>query len=187
VDLDTAERHARAVFTALGRKLTPQELSDLADELPKDFGPLLDDARTESETMAPEEIVPAEEFLEAVANRAGLDEQGARRAAEAVLEALGERTAGGEVEDMAAQLAPQLRPPLERGNERTAGKARRMSLEEFLERVAELEGMELSQATLDEARQHARAVLMTLREAISEKEFGDLMAELPDSYSEILR
>jgi len=182
VDLATAERHAQAVFAALGRTVSPGEVSDMAAELPKDFGPLLAAARAEAERLEPPEILPFEEFLTRVADRSGLDLDGARCATEAVLETLGERIAGGEVEDLAAQLAPELRPPLERGNARTDGKAEGMDLTEFLERVADLEGVPLEQA-----REHTRAVFATLREAIAEKELADLLAELPDTYEELLR
>jgi uncharacterized protein (DUF2267 family) len=57
-----------------------------------------------------------------------------------------------------------------------------MSLDEFAERVGELEGV-----STDHAREHAQAVLRTLREAISEKEFDDLFAELPDEFRSLLR
>src|SRR4051794_30804737 len=44
-DVVTAERHARAVFAALGRAVTPDELADMASELPKDFAQLLANAQ----------------------------------------------------------------------------------------------------------------------------------------------
>jgi uncharacterized protein (DUF2267 family) len=182
VDLDTAERHARAVFVALGRAVSADELEDLVAELPKDFQPLLEEAEERTEQRAPAEIVPAEEFLERVADRAGLPHDAAERATAAVLEALGERIAGGEVEDLAAQLPAALRPPLESGNSATAGKAKAMSLEEWVERIAELEGV-----SPEQAREHARAVLRTLEEAVSRKEFRDVLAQLPDDHLELLR
>src|SRR3954447_10561424 len=40
-DLATATRHARAVFTALGRTVREEEIEDMAAELPKDFAPLI--------------------------------------------------------------------------------------------------------------------------------------------------
>jgi uncharacterized protein (DUF2267 family) len=40
--------------------------------------------------------------------------------------------------------------------------------------------------TTAEAQKHARAVLTTLREAITEKEWRDLVAQLPREYSELL-
>jgi uncharacterized protein (DUF2267 family) len=182
VDLETAERHARAVFIALGRAVSADEIEDMVAELPRDFRPLVAPAEAAAEKLDPDEVVPAEEFLSRVADRAGLDSERARHAAEAVLETLGERIAGGEVEDLAAQLPADLRPALERGNARTGGKAQRMSLPDFLSRVAEREGV-----SPEEAREHAYAVLTTLRAAISEKEFDDLLAELPDQYRELLR
>jgi uncharacterized protein (DUF2267 family) len=99
-----------------------------------------------------------------------------------VLETLGERVSGGEVDDLAALLAPELRPPLERGKARSGGKATRMSLDEFLRAIAEREGVDLEQA-----QDHARAVLAMLREAITEKEFHDLTSELPDAYLALTR
>jgi uncharacterized protein (DUF2267 family) len=88
-----------------------------------------------------------------VEGRAGLDRHGARRALEAVLETLAERIAGGEVDDVASNLPDELRPPLERGCDRTGGKAQRMSLDEFVTRVAEREGV-----SDERALEHAQAV-----------------------------
>ena len=179
VDLDTAERHIRAVFVALVRTLSKQELDDMLAELPKGFAPLFGDADVvRDRPSAPPEIVPASEFVEAVANRAGLDEEAAKRATEAVLETLGERLAHGEVEDLAHELAPELRNALERGDGATRGKAVGLSVEEFENRVAERERVQPP-----EAREHIAAVFATLREALSEKEFEDMVAELPQSYS----
>jgi uncharacterized protein (DUF2267 family) len=45
--------------------------------------------------------MPLEQFLQWVADRRGFDTETARRAAEAVLETLGERIAGGEMDDLA--------------------------------------------------------------------------------------
>jgi uncharacterized protein (DUF2267 family) len=177
-DLDTAERHARAVFTALARAVGEDELRDALAELPKDFAPLFADVVRGRDEMRPEEIVPATEFVEAVANRAGLDEGSAERATAAVLETLGARLGGGEVEDVSRELPPELRDALERGNAPTKGKAVPMSVDEFVNRVAELEGVKPS-----EAREHTSAVFATLRQALSEKEYEDMVAQLPQSYA----
>ena len=40
VDVPTAERHARAVFAALGRAVSRRQLDDLAAQLSKDYGAL---------------------------------------------------------------------------------------------------------------------------------------------------
>jgi uncharacterized protein (DUF2267 family) len=48
VDPETAERHVRAAFAALGRMVDDDELSDIAAVLPRDYYPLL--PRTPSRT-----------------------------------------------------------------------------------------------------------------------------------------
>ncbi len=175
VDVATAERHARAVFAALGRIVRGSEIRDLTSELSKDFAPLV--AEAEGRFL---ELVPADVFIQRVADRAGLDPDAARGAIDAVLETLAERIAGGEVDDLIAVLPALLHPPLKRGRERSGRKATRMSLEGFVNRVAQHEGV-----TPDAAREHARAVFATLREAIPEREFLDVTAQLPAEYAAI--
>jgi uncharacterized protein (DUF2267 family) len=161
VDLETAGRHARAVFAALGRAVSEDELDDVAAELPGDFAPLIGEAQGRYV-----EIIPSEAFLERVADRGGLDVDGAARAVDAVLETLAERIAGGEVDDLMSRLPVELRPPLERGKALSGGQARRMSLDEFVRAVAEREGV-----PPERAREHARAVFATLREAVPKDVF----------------
>ncbi len=174
VDVETAERHARAVFEALRRSITAAEFADMQAELPKDFAPLL--------PRGPHiEVLAADTFLRRVADRAGLREEAAERAIGAVLETLAERIAGGEVDDLIARLPPRLHPPLKRGRERSGGKARPMSLDQFVAGVAEREGV-----GPEDARDHARAVLVTLREAVGEQEFRDVTVQLPDEYEAAL-
>ncbi|MEA2395215.1 MAG: hypothetical protein QOJ82_3106 [Solirubrobacteraceae bacterium] len=173
VDVATAERHARAVLGALGQAVSPREFDDLVAELPKGFAALL--------PRGPYvELVPADEFLRRVAERAGLDAEGARRATDAVLQTLAERIAGGEVDDLIVHLPVALHPPLKRGRESTGGQATRMSLEDFIGRVAEREGVSVAQA-----RDHARAVLVTLREAVGDEEFLDVTVQLPREYETV--
>jgi uncharacterized protein (DUF2267 family) len=173
-DLATAERHAAAVFTALGQAVAGDELDDVAAQLPADYAALL--------PRGPDvEVMPAERFWERIAECADLDLEGARRAADAVLETLAERIAGGEVDDLRARLPAALHAPLRRGREHGDGRARAMSLEEFLRRVAEREGVDLPRA-----RAHARAVFHVLREAVGDDEFFDVTAELPGRYASAL-
>jgi uncharacterized protein (DUF2267 family) len=80
------------------------------------------------------------------------------------------------VDDLIRRLPFPLHQPLKRGKARNPGTAQRMSLEEFLGRVAEREGV-----TPDQARAHARAVLTTLRDAV-EEEFFDVTVQLPPEY-----
>jgi uncharacterized protein (DUF2267 family) len=136
-------------------------------QLPKDFAFLLPRGPAV-------EVLPAEAFLDRVADRAGLDADGARRATDAVLETLAERIAEGEVDDLISRLPIPLHAALKRGKARHR-EARRMSLERFVDRVAEREGVPPEQA-----RTHARAVFTTLREAVGE-ELYDVTVQLPPS------
>ncbi len=174
VRVPTAEEHARAVFAALRRVVDPDEIEDLAAELPKDFAPLVSEAEGRFY-----ELLPAETFYQRVADRAGLPVDHAPLAADAVLETLAERIAGGEVADLIAQLPPELHPALRRGADRTRH-AVRMSVDDFVQRVAEREGI-----SPELAREHVRAVFETLRETIDHREFLDVTAQLPAEYATV--
>jgi uncharacterized protein (DUF2267 family) len=142
-----------------------------------------------------------ERFITTIQQRAGISWEKAERAARATLETLAERIspgaardllvrgseitgllaerlAGGEVDDLIEVLPEELRPALERGKSR---KAQRLSLDEFVARVAEREGV-----SAEEALDHAQAVFTTLREAVPDREFSDVLAELPRGYYEAL-
>jgi uncharacterized protein (DUF2267 family) len=173
VDVATAERHVRAVFDALGRAVSADEVEDMVAQLSRDFEPLVHEARGRFAR-----VQPAELLLQRIADRAGLDADGARRAAAAVLMTLAERIAGGEVDDLIARLPVELHPPLREGDAASHRAAKRMSLDEFVRRVAEREGV-----TPAEARAHARAVFATLREAVGEDEFRDVSDQLPLEYA----
>lgn len=174
VDVEVAERHARAVLLGLARILTADEIADMAAELPKSFAPLLPVGQRV-------EIVPASIFIGRVAERTGLGEDAALRAVNAVLETLAERISGGEVEDLLAQMSPELHEPLRRGDALSNGAARRMDLQTFLRHVAEREGV-----APEQAREHTRAVMATLREAVTPKEWFDMTSQLPDDYRAVL-
>jgi uncharacterized protein (DUF2267 family) len=187
LDPSSAERDARAVFGALWLAVGPDEFADMRSELPKDFDPLLDDALREPpppglfEPASPD-AMSYEDFIGRVAERAHLDAERARRATDAVLEELAIRITGGQVEDLERLLTPELRPPLERGRTRSGGVAQPLSLDTFLAEVARREGVDRDQAT-----EHARAVLSTLREAVGEKEWHDTTEQLPDEYRTLWR
>jgi uncharacterized protein (DUF2267 family) len=173
VDEATAERHARVVFDAMGRAISPKELFEMLAELPVEYAPML--------PRGPYvDVISAERFWRRVAERAGADDETARRATDAVLETLAERIAGGEVQDLIDHLPIPLHPPLRRGREHSGGKALRMSLDEFLDRVMEREGVD-SERAID----HTRAVLATLREAVGD-EFLDVRVQLPADYEPVL-
>jgi uncharacterized protein (DUF2267 family) len=174
-DIETAQRHAAAVFLALQRTVSPREFADLRAELPKDFAPLL--------PAGPDiDVISAESFIQRVADRAATDPDKARRATDAVLETLAIRIAGGEVDDLRARLPVQFHPALDRGEELSGGKAMRMSLDDFVRRVAEEEGI-----SLDRALEHVSAVLRTVRDAVGEEEFLDVTSQLPAEYEALVR
>src|SRR6201996_8109091 len=125
VDIETAGRHAAAVFVALQRAVSPQEFADLTAELPKDFAPLLP-------TGPDIDVISTESFIQRVADRAATDPDEARRAIDAVLETLAVRIAGGEVDDLRARLPVQFHPALERGKQLSGGKGTGVRLDGFV-------------------------------------------------------
>jgi uncharacterized protein (DUF2267 family) len=173
VEDEVAARHGRAVLLALSRSVGGEEFDDMVAELPRSFAPLL----PRGERV---EVMPAEEFRRRTGERAGIDDEAAQRAIGAVLETLAERISSGEVRDLVEQLPPELHEPLRRGDSLSHGAARKMSLKEFVRAVAEREGV-----SPGEAREHARAVLATLREAVTPKEWLDMTAQLPEEYAEV--
>jgi uncharacterized protein (DUF2267 family) len=180
-DAATGVRHARAVFRALARVAPAYEIDDLVDELPHEFEPLIGDVAAEIMTRAQPEVRMFGEFLDRVRRRADLDRVEAERAAAAVLETLAERLAAGEVEDLQAALAGPLREPLERGKVHVRGQPRRMSLDEFVDRVAQKED-----TSFDAAFDHTRAVFATLAEALPPSELRDILNDLPRVYRDTL-
>ena len=159
----------------LRRAVSRQEFAHLRAELPKDFAALLPEG--------PDiEAISTEVFIQRVADRAATDEDEARRAVEAVLETLAMRIAGGEVDDLRALLPVEFHPALDRGKELSGGKATRMSRDDFVQRVADHEGI-----SRDRALEHVSAVLRTIREAVGEQEFLDVTSQLPAEYEVLVR
>jgi uncharacterized protein (DUF2267 family) len=178
---ETAEQHARAVLIALARLVRGEEITRLAAQLPSEYKRILYEPAKRRRDPAAPEVVSLETFLNRVARRSALGLPEAHGSSETVLETLAERIAGGDADDIAEQLPEELRQALERGKERTGGKAQRMSLDEFITRIAERQGVSYEQA-LD----HTRAVFATLRETLTDKEFSDLLSELPRGYYDAL-
>jgi uncharacterized protein (DUF2267 family) len=117
------------------------------------------------------------EFLGRIRERAGLaDDEQALRACLATLETLSERLSGGEAKDFLSQLPEPIKhsvPAVE--------KSYTYDLNGFIHRVSELEGTDP-----ETAREHARAVLEVLREAISQGELKDLQSQLPKEYEPLI-
>jgi uncharacterized protein (DUF2267 family) len=175
--LKAAERHTWAVLDAVRLLLLPSEFEALEQRLPDDARQVLRTPRSHSHAL-----MTAETFINRVANAARFDRERALRATEAVLETLGERLAAGEVSDLEALLPEELRPALELGELHTAGKARRFDAGEFVTLVGEREGG----LSYDEALDDTRFVFGTLRDLLPQKELGDVLAELPQGYDDLL-
>ena len=117
------------------------------------------------------------ELLSRIEDHAGLDTEGAEQALAATLTTLAERISEEEAEDLAAQLPAEVKAQLK--GPVTGGEV--FSADEFVKRVAHRDGG----IPPEEARHHAEAVLITLREAISGGEFEDILLQLPDDYLEL--
>lgn len=118
-----------------------------------------------------------DEFVGAVAELADLPRDKAEAVSKGTLKALADRITSGEAEDIAEQLPHGLKEPMVD----TASTAERIDLEPFVRRVKYNSGDGL---TLDEAARGAWAVFRTLERAIGAKEWGDMLAQLPDEFRE---
>jgi uncharacterized protein (DUF2267 family) len=117
--------------------------------------------------------------MKEVRERSGLDKEQAEKAVRATLNTLAERLKGGEPKDLASQLPEELKETVLL----TAGRGSGMHIPapDFVEIVADREN-----APPDEARKHIQAVMATLRDAVSEGEFEDVMAQLSPDYRELV-
>ncbi|HEU5377884.1 MAG TPA: DUF2267 domain-containing protein [Ktedonobacteraceae bacterium] len=119
-----------------------------------------------------------DEFIRQVQHRIRLSShEDAERATQATLETLAEHLAGGEAEDLAAQLPPEIGKHL-RGARAALGQ--RFSLEEFFRRVSVRESVDRSDAMV-----HAHAVIEVLGETVSKGEMDDVRAQLPAEFARL--
>ena len=115
-----------------------------------------------------------DEFVGQVQHRAQLASTAeAVRAIRATLQSLAERLDAGEAKDLGAQLPRELAFYLQ-----TAEHRKRMTLDDFLHKVAERE-----QVDLPDAVYHSRVVIEVLQEAVSAGEIRDVLAELPAEWA----
>lgn len=129
-------------------------------------------------------MVQYDEFLDRVQKRAGLASRDeAVRATQATLETLGERVYRSARDDVAAQLPKGLKEHLSRraAPQMTPQDVDRFMPDEFYHRISARAGVGYPAAVVQ-----ARAVMATLREAISAGEWQDLREELPPEYEELL-
>lgn len=121
------------------------------------------------------------EFIKRVSERGGpADRDHASQATTVVLEVLGQRLAGAEPSNLAAQLPEELKKPLSSH----AGEAESFDVDEFFRRVANREGWGCSP---EQAREHARAVVATMASFVSEGELDDVRSQLPAGYEVLLQ
>jgi uncharacterized protein (DUF2267 family) len=123
-------------------------------------------------------VMKHDEFIGRVQHLAQLGSRGdAERATWATFQTLGERLEGGEAKDFASQLPPVLAAYALSG---CPGIGERFSVQEFFRRVSDREGRDVQQAI-----QHARAVVEVLQKAISPGEIDDICAQLPSEYGQL--
>ncbi|MBM7489588.1 uncharacterized protein (DUF2267 family) [Micromonospora luteifusca] len=113
------------------------------------------------------------EFIQSVATRPKMSPTLAEPITRATLATLAERLSGGQARDLAVQLPEGLRGDLRKPDE----EAEPFELPEFFERVQQRAAVEFQTAT-----DGVRAVLDTLRDAVSAKEYEDSIAQLPKEF-----
>jgi uncharacterized protein (DUF2267 family) len=121
--------------------------------------------------------VNCSEFVDAVARRAGVSSEQANDLTRATLRTLAERISGGEARDVAAQLPPELRECLHKEQEFPEP----FGLGQFIRRVSDGAAVNTAQGSAA-----VRAVLATVREAVSTNEFEDVVSQLPKEYWEVI-
>ena len=123
------------------------------------------------------------EFLKKVQDRIGPTQGSAASneaslAISATLEALGECIPGEEARNLTDQLPKEIKEPLHQAS----GDAKVCSLETFLRRISEKEGVDSGTAT-----DHASAVMSVLAEAASEGELEAIRAQLPQEFDSLFK
>lgn len=112
------------------------------------------------------------EFIGNVQAKARIGTQGnAVRAVHATLTTLAERISAEEAEHLAAQLPPELGAYLK------TDITDRFSLNDFFERVAKRENVDMPDAT-----HHARAVISVLTDAVSAGQIDEVRGQLPNEF-----
>ncbi|MET1065942.1 MAG: DUF2267 domain-containing protein [Arthrobacter sp.] len=117
-------------------------------------------------------------FVDLVAKRANVPPSRAQTLTYDTLRTLAERISGGEARDLAAQLPAELKPMLSELVEETAED---FDVDEFVRRVAERASVDA-----EGAREAARAVMLTLREAVTPGEWDEVTSQLSADYNELV-
>lgn len=103
---ENAEGVVRATLETLAERIVGGEATDLAAQLPPEFGDALVGSSPEAERFG------VDEFVSRVAKRAGLDDAAAEQAAQAVFSVTRDAITSGEFHDVVAQLPNDYRPLL---------------------------------------------------------------------------
>ena len=113
------------------------------------------------------------EFVGQVQHRLELPAEGeAVRAARATLTTLGERIVAGEADDLASSLPMEIDRFL-----READSGQRFSYDEFVDRVAEREGVDGADAAY-----HAKVIVALVSEVAPGRELEQVRGQLPDDF-----
>jgi len=120
-----------------------------------------------------------QEFIDVVARRAGVSHDQAATLTPAALATLAQRISGGEDDDIANQLPGALGQHLRRPPGRAD--AEPLGLDEFVRRVSERSGVDQTLAMAG-----VRAVLTTIREAVTGDEVTDMLSQLPKEFLQVI-
>ncbi len=118
-----------------------------------------------------------DEFVKHVRERAEVTREDAQSAALSALAVLGERLEAGEATDLASQLPKELGEAVARSH----GTGETFSASDFVERVADREGI-----APNDADKRVRAVLATLQDAVTGGQMEDVLTQLPTDYLELM-
>jgi uncharacterized protein (DUF2267 family) len=124
--------------------------------------------------------VEYDEFIDRVAQRTGVSHEHAAMLTQATLQVLGDRISGGQAADLEAQLPEKLARPLRRSPQKPAES---YGFAQFVDKVRGMAPDVPQEAVVP----GIRAVLLTLRDAVPEKEFTDTMAQLPQEFRDLLQ
>ena len=114
-----------------------------------------------------------EEFIARVAENVEVSEAEAGILVRATLATLAERISGGEAQDLAAQLPAPLDSAFVSAHEN----AEAFGFEDFVQRTAER-----ADADIETAERAVDAVFATIREAVTNGEFDDVLSQLPADF-----
>ncbi len=118
-----------------------------------------------------------DEFVKQVRERAEVSREDAESAALSTLAVLGERLEAGEATDLGSQLPQELEDAV--GN--STGTGETFSASDFVERVADREGI-----APNDADKRVRAVLATVQEAVTGGQMEHVLSQLPTDYLELM-